>query len=119
MKTKPDYIVDLSVRGTNGGFVNGEEVGRDSVPCKDRDFLTIGDNYILLLILINPFELGMHLAEGFQAADDVIEDMPSITPPFDSRKTDNLYNPANRAVNGTLSLDGEADVNYGHTQVLE
>ena len=111
MRTKPDYIVELEVRGENGGFVNQEEVGSVPLPCKDRDFLTIGDNYVLLLILINPFELGMQVAENFHDSGEEAADI--LKAPKD------IYNPVNRAENGTMTLDGNADVNYGHTQVLK
>lgn len=119
MKTKPDFIVDLEVRGKNSGFVNNEEVGRESVACKDRDFLTIGDNYVLFLILLNPFELGMQVAENFLPAEEEAKDFPPAGPHNHPGRTDDLYNPANRVENGTMTLDGASDVNYGHTQVLK
>ena len=119
MKTKPDFIVGLDVRGKNGGFVNNEEVGSDTVPCKDRDFLTIGDNYVLLLILLNPFELGLHVAEDFRPDEEETEDFLPGKPFPGPNKTQNLYDPTHRAEGGTMTLDGDSDVTFGHTQVLQ
>ena len=121
LKTTKEYLADISVRGVNGGFVNDEEVRRDA-DCKNGDFITIGDNYVLYLILVNPFELGLKVAENFAAAeveekDSVRSDFPEPRD-FDITSGNDMYSSRHRPSGGTEGMDGVADIEGGYTSHL-
>lgn len=123
MKTTKEYLADIYVRGVNGGFVNENEV-RKEAECKNGDFLTIGDNYVLYLILVNPFELGLKVAENFEPAGDAAvkkEDALRDEFDLDSDRTSTsgrMYDSRRRPQGGTESLDGNSETNEGFTSHL-
>jgi hypothetical protein len=123
MKTTKEYLADISVRGVNGGFVNEEEV-RKEAECKNGDFLTIGDNYVLYLILVNPFELGLKVAEGFSPVEEAAPALEEKRDEFDldtdrtSAKGHMMYDSRRRPVGGTEGMDGAADIDEGYTSHL-
>ena len=123
MKTTKEYLADIYVRGVNGGFVNEEEV-RKEAECKNGDFLTIGDNYVLYLILVNPFELGLKVAENFTPAEGAPkkEEKPRDEFDLDMDRTSTgggrMYDSRRRPVGGTESLDGGNDIDEGYTSHL-
>ncbi|MBR1570701.1 MAG: FHA domain-containing protein [Bacteroidales bacterium] len=123
MKTTKEYLADIYVRGVNGGFVNEDEV-RKEAECKNGDFLTIGDNYVLYLILVNPFELGMKVAENFVAAEQTsAKKEESIRDEFDldsdrTSTSGRMYDSRRRPQGGTEGLDGDSDTNEGFTSHL-
>lgn len=122
MKTTKEYLADIYVRGVNGGFVNEEEV-RKEAECKSGDFLTIGDNYVLYLILVNPFELGMKVAENFTPAESA-SGKKALRDEFDldndrtSTGGGRMYDSRRRPVGGTESLDGDNEIDEGFTSHL-
>ena len=122
MKTTKEYLADIYVRGVNGGFVNEEEV-RKEAECKNGDFLTIGDNYVLYLILVNPFELGLKVAEGFAPAEEAAPVKEEKRDEFDldsdrTSASGRLYDSSRRPVGGTEGMDGVADIENGYTSHL-
>ena len=71
-------ISDLG--STNGTLVNENSVSvARPVECINGDIITIGENYDLLLVLIDTKALGLHLSENF----------------IDVRKDDDVYSPSN------------------------
>ena len=125
MKTTKKLLVSLDVSGTNGGFVNEEEVGLDRVPCKNGDKITIGDNYVLYLVILDANELGLKVSEDFQPAEtDAMAEVnvASKVPEGEAMAMDSttdLYDPSKRVVGGTrtMGLDGNDD-DAGFTHML-
>ena len=62
---------------TNGTMINGETIGFTPTECKNGDVITIGNNYELIMILIETMKLGLKVAEHFipvPADDDTYTD---------------------------------------------
>ena len=121
MKTTNEYLMDLYVKGVNGAFVNETEVRREA-ECNDGDFITIGDNYILYIILINPFKLGMKVSETFVPAEEQTDasDSPYGDDPFNQvpDRTSHFYDSRRRASGGTEGMDGTDPIIEGQTSIL-
>ena len=80
-------------QSTNGTMINGDTIGFTSEECHNGDIITIGDNYELLLILIDAAKLKLSVSENFipvdvetNADDDMGDDMDDA-PFFGSGKT--------------------------------
>ncbi|MBQ3769504.1 MAG: FHA domain-containing protein [Prevotella sp.] len=84
MKKPEKVIASLSdARSTNGTMLNGESLGFSAVECKNGDIITIGDNYELLLILIDAPTLGLSVSENFiaiETEDDFYVGQPDTDP---------------------------------------
>ena len=70
-------------QSTNGTKINGEPLDFGAEECHDGDVITIGNNYELLLVLIDAEKRGLKAAEDFipveiQAAQETPEDIPSF-----------------------------------------
>ncbi|MBP5776808.1 MAG: FHA domain-containing protein [Prevotella sp.] len=66
MKNPEKVIASISdARSTNGTMLNGESLGFSAVDCKNGDIITIGDNYELLLVLVDAPALGLKVREDF------------------------------------------------------
>lgn len=129
MKKPEKIIASISdARSTNGTMINGESLGFAAEECKNGDILTIGDNYELLLLLVDTAELGLNVNENFIAAIDEEDDEdagngpsqfdPGMTRPGDDYLFDGPtpppfggYTPAG----GTVGLDGSFTPNKGGT----
>lgn len=116
-------------RSTNGTLLNGESLGFKPEDCKNGDIITFGDNYEMLLILLDAASLGLHVNENFipvaMEEENEFDDAPD--PFFDRDKTrpgDDYsyggptpppfgggYSPAG----GTVGLDGSYSNNKGGT----
>lgn len=70
MKTSRKIIASIRDEGSkNGIFVNNEELTYDAYECHNRDVITVGNNYRLLLILIDADEMGLSVAQNFQPVE--------------------------------------------------
>lgn len=120
LKSTRKILASIRDEGSkNGIYVNDDELDYDSHPVKNHDIITIGDNYKLLLLLIDAEEMGLSIAENFQPADvEEEEPDPLPFPAPNPNDTDSLYNPANRVENGTVAMDGSAPVTNGRTRFL-
>lgn len=103
----------------NGITVNDEELDFDNHEVKTNDIIRIGDNYQLLLLLINGADYGLSVAENFVDLGDTEE----IPPMFGASKpsgsdTFSPYNSEHRASNGTQAVDGIDNFANGGTQFL-
>lgn len=119
MKNPEKVIASISdARSTNGTMLNGTSLGFQAEECKNGDIITIGDNYELLLILLDAASLGLKVKEGFIpiesgntfASDDPISPQTQYgpranVPPF--------YGMPNNGYpqNGTVGLDGSPSFN--------
>ncbi len=89
---KPEKLIAsiCDQRSTNGTMLNGESLGFNPVECFNNDLITIGENYTLVLILIDIVALGLEVAPGFIPVDrptsQPFGDIPSMNPniPFPS-----------------------------------
>ena len=142
MKSSRKIIASIRDEGSkNGIFVNQEELTYDAYTCKNRDVITIGNSYKLLLILIDADEMGLSVATDFRPADPT--DAPAPQPQQAAPKMPGMppipqfpagpgpqgtmaapgapspYDASRRAAGGTFSLDGSPDQLGGGTQFLE
>ncbi len=70
MKSSRKIIASIRDEGSkNGIFVNSEELTYDAFECHNRDLITVGNNYQLLLILIDADEMGLTVSENFTPTD--------------------------------------------------
>ncbi|MCM1163662.1 MAG: FHA domain-containing protein [Muribaculaceae bacterium] len=105
----------------NGLYVNDEELDYDQHPVKNHDIITIGNNYKLLLILIDAKDMGLSIAEDFQPVaveapqPAFDQNFPGLPNPDD---TGSLYSSSNRVENGTVAMDGSSPVTSGRTRFL-
>ena len=66
MKNPEKVISSISdARSTNGTMLNGVSLGFTAEECKNGDIITIGDNYELLLLLVDAASLGLSVSEDF------------------------------------------------------
>ncbi len=78
MKNPEKTIASISdARSTNGTMVNGESLGFSAVECVNGDVITIGENYELVLLLVDTKALGLKVAENFMP----MEDQPFVDEP--------------------------------------
>lgn len=108
MKTTKKVIASIrDDRSSTPIFVNDEELEYEAHEIKDKDILTIGENYQLLVVLIDAEKYGLKVSENFQPTE-TLPDPLDIHDDFygDATDTSGLYNGANRVENGTVALDG-------------
>lgn len=66
IKNTGNIIAAISdTQSTNGTMINKETIGFSAVECHDGDILTIGDNYELMLILVDAAKLGLSVSKDF------------------------------------------------------
>ena len=119
------------------GSTNGTQVNENSVSvarpveCVNGDIITIGENYNLLLVLIDTKALGLHLSESFIDVRGEQEDayVPSgfptgrdnttrneqDFPPRFNGPDNNPYNGNNRPTDSTVGLDSNGGFRSGGT----
>lgn len=121
-------ISDLG--STNGTLVNENSVSvARPVECVNGDIITIGENYDLLLLLIDAKALGLHLSENFY---DVREEQEEANVGGYSTRRDNStrneqdfpprfagpdspYNGGNRPTDSTVGMDSSGEFRSGGT----
>lgn len=126
-------ISDLG--STNGTLVNENSVSvARPVECGNGDIITIGENYDLLLLLIDTKALGLHLSESFYDVREEQEDFyrgggsstkrdnttrneRDFPPRFDPTSTIHpaAYDPGNRPTDSTVGMDSTGGFNSGGT----
>lgn len=123
-------------QSTNGTQINGNAIGFTAEQCHNGDILTIGNNYQLLLILIDAQQLGLSVAPNFisvGAEDTGFNPMESgntqpggYTPnqPQPYNPYSGLYSPGGNGqgmpngyngYKGTVGLDGSTPNDHGGT----
>lgn len=125
-------ISDLG--STNGTLVNENSVSvARPVECVNGDIITIGENYDLLLLLIDTKAIGLHLSESFIDIREEQEDMnPGVytqgrdyttrneqdfPPRFDPTSTvhPSAYSPDARPSDSTVGMDSTGGFRSGGT----
>lgn len=121
-------IVDLG--STNGTLVNENSVSvARPVECVNGDIITVGENYDLLLLLIDAKALGLHLSESFYdvrgkqeeanvggfstGRDNSTRNEQDFPPRF--TVPDSPYNGRNRSTDSTVGWDSSDDFRNGGT----
>lgn len=120
LKSTGKILASIRDEGSkNGIYVNDEELDYDAHEVKHQDVITIGDNYKLLVLLIDAKDMGLSVAENFQPVE---VDTPVIDTPFgmdtNMDNTGSLYSSANRVENGTVAMDGSDNITSGRTRFL-
>lgn len=109
-------------KSTNGTMINGETIGFSAEQCKSGDIITIGNNYQLLLILIDAAKLGLSVSKDFipVSIEPVEEEEFDEVPSFNPGNTRGGFDPYNNGgsswgtnngggyspAGGTVGLDG-------------
>lgn len=113
MKSSGKLIASVCDKGSkNGMYLNDEELDFENHSCKNGDIITVGTSYQLVLLLINPNEYGLSVAENFVATDEDSADyVPAPAEPVD---------PYERRQNETVDLNGgvQDDFDIGGTQMM-
>lgn len=123
LKSTRKILASIRDEGSkNGIYVNDEELDYDMHEVKNHDIITIGDNYKLLLILIDAEEMGLSVSENFQPVEVAPAEEETPFPPMGNLgnmdDTGSLYSSANRVEGGTVAMDGSAPVTSGRTRFL-
>lgn len=118
-------------QSTNGTMINGETIGFSAVECHNGDVITIGNNYELVLVLIDATKLGLSVSQDFIATQvqeeettDIDDGFPNFNPgatnaggggftPYSEKPTygGSEYIPNN----GTVGMDGSINNKSGGT----
>ena len=127
MKNPEKVIASISdARSTNGTMINGVSLGFSAEECKNGDILTIGDNYELLVVLIDAPTLGLKVNPNFIAVEtDAQPAYPNDEPPMfgvgagatraESSFDEPPYWNGGGGAPGTVGLDGTIGGNHGGT----
>lgn len=117
-------------RSTNGTMINGESLGFSAVECFNGDIITIGENYELVLILVDVKALGLKIAENFiplNQSEPEYEEDDIYTPDYNKHtQPGNVYPPhfdpqssvgyyGNKGTDGTVGMDGTGGIKSGGT----
>lgn len=110
-------------QSTNGTMINGETIGFTAVECHNGDVITIGNNYELVLLLVDAAKLNLSVSKDFipvkveeKESEEVLPEMKNgATRPFDpyNGSWNNGYVPND----GTVGLDGSVS-SYGHGNTI-
>ncbi len=124
MKNPEKVLASIEDRqSTNGTLLNGESLFLEVKECKSGDIITIGDNYELYLILLDPVSMGLKVAENFISIQEEEED---DFDPFGDGHTRGGFQPFDSGSGswgggnfqpdgGTVGLDGSSGNQHGGT----
>lgn len=133
MKNPEKTIASISdTRSTNGTMVQGESLGFSAMECFNGNIITIGENYELVLLLVDVKALGLKVAEGFISIDNQPEEEEDMnvpdpyTPGYTQPGSEGMYPPPfkgshgtydnyNNGSNGTVGIDGRDNIKSGGT----
>lgn len=130
MKNPEKTIASISdARSTNGTMLNAESLGFSAVECFNGDIITVGENYELVLLLIDVKALGLRVSENFiptESHEANVEEhehdpySPGYTQPggmmppkFDNRQ--DMYSSSYGSTDGTVGMDGGNGIKSGGT----
>lgn len=103
MKSTKKILASIRDEGSsNGIFVNDEELDYSVHEVFNNDKILVGENYMLVLILIDAVALGLEVSGNFQSTDDA--------PSFDvvNEYNSSLYSSAGRPENSTVAMDSSS-----------
>lgn len=105
---KPEKLIASirDSRSTCGSLVNEESLGFEPKECFNRDIITIGEHYELLLILIDTKQIGLALSQDFISTEDSVDqnlgDFPPVGIPFNQENRPF----SNHDSSATIGMDG-------------
>lgn len=118
-------------QSTNGTMINGDPIGFTPEECHDGDIITIGNNYELVLVLIDAAKCGLSVSKDFipvevESSTEELDDVPSFKPGSTRPGGFDPYNDGPTAwgnngggfspVGGTVGMDGSVSGgNHGGT----
>lgn len=105
-------------KSTNGTMINGETIGFSAEECKNGDVITIGNNYQLVLMLVDAAKMGLSVSADFIPVEVEADEEPEPDPWNDDTRWQNNdnggYDPLTQ---GTVGLGGyDARINRGGTK---
>jgi pSer/pThr/pTyr-binding forkhead associated (FHA) protein len=125
MKNPEKVIASISdARSTNGTMLNGVSLGFTAEECKNGDIITIGENYELFLILVDPATLGLSVSKDFiaveeeepmEAAGPQIPDIPAGYTRPESQFGPPPFGGGFTGGGGTVGFDGSNNIDKGGT----
>lgn len=74
-------------QSTNGTMINGDTIGFAAVECHNGDVITIGNNYELVLILVDTAKLGLSVSKDFISVEVEEEEEYDDIPNFNNGST--------------------------------
>lgn len=99
-------------------FVNDEELESGEIhSCKHMDVLTIGENYKLLLLLIDAEDFGLSVSENFMKAE-VVEEEPEIPSAANNNGGNPYDHNRRRTAQGTVDASGMQSTTPGGTKYM-
>jgi len=99
-------------------FVNEKELESAEIQaCKHMDVLTIGENYKLLLLLIDAEDFGLSIAENFMPAEIEVESEAPVTPNFNPEGNPYDHN-RRRSMEDTVDASGMKYTTPGGTKFM-
>lgn len=116
MKNPEKTIASLcDSRSTNGTMLNGESLAFNAVECKNNDVIVVGENYQLVLLLVDTAGLGLTVSQNFMPLDALQQEI-DYGPEIPTQMPD-PYSPFNTGnnVGGTVGLDGSVENGGGGT----
>lgn len=130
MKNPEKTIASISdTRSTNGTMLNNESLGFSAAECFNGDIITIGENYELVLLLIDTKALGLRVSENFIPIENQPENIepqgsdpysPGFTQAGDMyppkfQNSQDAYNDYAGNNGGTVGMDGSNGIKSGGT----
>jgi len=126
MKNPEKLVASITdAKSTCGTMIDGVSLGFASQECFNNNIITIGENYELLLILIDTKEFNLKVAENFILVDEPQKQDNSFfyqseeyatNTEFSHNSMDNFYSYEKN--DGTVGLDGSRSANAGKTKYL-
>lgn len=111
------------IGSSNGVLLNDEELDYELHNCKSEDVITIGFNYKLVLVLVDPVKYGIGASEGFRPIAN--EQNYEMAAPYDETVRDRKavpVRPVDPYVIGdeTININnpGANDISGGRTKIL-
>ena len=117
MKSTGRFIAMIRDVGSKSGmFLNDEELDYDNHTCKHEDVITVGENYQLLLLLVDATNYNLKAAENFMPVTEAEQVQAPVQAPVMSP-----YSRPGHIDDGTVDLSGS---NYmsaegGETRILD
>ena len=123
MKNPEKLVASITdARSTCGTMINGVSLGFTSQECFNNNIIAIGENYELLLILIDTKAFNLKVADSFipvseqQKQDNSSFYQSEYTPTPNQDPMDDLY--SNGRNDGTVGLDGSRPSDSGKTMYM-
>lgn len=136
MKNPEKLVASITdYRSTCGTMINGVSIAFNAQECVTNDIITIGENYELLIILIDAKKMNLHVAENYI---HVAEENTPVNPYSKDNENQNPFPDMNYNYNnntplkptesnyytgpetgGTVPLDGSKAVVHGNTILLK